>query len=255
MSSIRETLGVKPPQEVITWLNLLLYGASGAGKTYMLGTAQDHPDMLPLLIIDIEGGVVTLRKRPDIDVIQVRSMKKLIEVANELSRDTTKYYNTVGIDSLTELQKLDMRDVMKDAYNRNPEKVDIDVPSPREWGKNRERLTRIITHFKDLDCNFIMTALEKEEINETGRKSVSPSIPGGLRTDLPGFFDVVGNLRSVAKKAGNDIVVERILQTVKTEGVVAKDRTSELAALIQNPTLPLLYEMIHTGNGNTAIAG
>ncbi len=173
---------------------MLIYGEPGAGKTYLLGTAEDHEDTSPMLLIDIEGGTLTLRRR-NIDVVQVRSMKQIEEVHNEIANDTDRHYKTVGIDSLTELQKLDMRTVMKETYNRKPDSTDIYVPSQREWGKSGERVRMIVRAFRDLPVNTLVTALmSSDKDDRTGQTSFFPSFPGKLRSEIPGFFDVVGYL-------------------------------------------------------------
>jgi phage nucleotide-binding protein len=241
---IRESLGVKPPDQVIPYLNMLVYGEPGAGKTYLAGTAQDSEATSPMLFLDVEGGVVTLRKRKDIDVIRVRTMDEVEQIHNKLflAKPEDVYYKSVCIDSLSELQKLDMRTVMQQAYAKNPDKVDLEVPSQREWGKSRERMTRIIRAYKDLPLHFIATAILGSEINEDSNVTTYyPMFPGKLRGEVPGYFDVVGYLSSVQNSEG----IERQLQVAKTRRVVAKDRTSALGELVKNPTIPQMWELIH----------
>src|SRR4051812_4997929 len=103
--SIRDALNVQSPQEVVPYLNLLIYGEPGAGKTYLAATAQDSEATSPILFLDVEGGTVTIRRRKDVDVVKVRSMQQVEEIHNKLYADTERYYKTVIIDSLTELQK------------------------------------------------------------------------------------------------------------------------------------------------------
>ena len=64
-----------PPAESVPYMNLLIYGEPGVGKTVLAGSAADHPDTAPILILDVEGGVTSLRTRTDIDVIQVRDIE------------------------------------------------------------------------------------------------------------------------------------------------------------------------------------
>ena len=66
-TELRELLQVKPPSEMVDWINFLEYGDPGVGKTYLLGTAADDPRTSPVLIADIEGGLTTLRHRKDVD--------------------------------------------------------------------------------------------------------------------------------------------------------------------------------------------
>lgn len=215
----------------------------------MCGTAQDSEDTRPILFLDVEGGTTTLRKRPDIDVIQVRSMDEIENAHNEIFRDPS-YYKTIIVDSLTELQKLDMRTVMKLQYDKKPDTTDIDVPSQREWGKSGVRMSRIVRAYRDLPVNTIMTCLlaTEQETNERGQdthivKLYYPSLPGKLRSEIPGYFDVVGFLQATADTQGR---VTRSLQVAKTKKVIAKDRTSSLGLVVNDPSIPMLWGMIHS---------
>lgn len=236
---LRDKLEVSAPMDSITYLNLLIYGEPGAGKTYLAGTAQDDEDTSPILFLDVEGGTVTLRKRKDIDVKQVRSIEEVIEVHRMLALENEGYYKTVVVDSLSELQKLDMREVMKAAVRDRPQQ-DEDVPSQREWGKSGERIRRIVRGYRDLQMNTIFTCLAGSERDNNNRTILYPSLPGKLRAEIPGFIDVCGYLYS---KIEEDEYVRRI-QFAKTETVVAKDRTSALGDVVENPSIPLLWNMI-----------
>lgn len=242
---------VQTPEDVVPYINLLIYGEPGAGKTFFCSTAQDSEDTKPILFIDVEGGVLTLRKRPDIDVKSVRSIKEVETIHNEVFRDPS-YYRTVIIDSLSELQKLDMRTVMLEEKEKsqNPDRIDIDVPTQKAWGKSGERVRRITRAFRDLPCNTIMTTLLATEYEEDDKgkedkqkiRLFYPLLPGKLRGEIPGYFDIVGFLQADATKDG---VITRTLQVAKTKRVVAKDRTSSLGLIVKEPSIPMIWSMIH----------
>ena len=242
--TIREKLGVMTPAESIEHLSLLIYGEPGAGKTFLAGTAQDHPDTSPVIIFDIEGGVTTLRRRQDIDVIQIRSIKELEVKLNELANDTSGHYKTVVIDSLTELQKLDMHDIMQEQYQKKPDTTDKDVPSQREWGKSGEHVRKIVRFTRDLPMNSIFTALSMVDKDEGGVVTYYPDLPGKLRIHIPGFVSIVGFLTANEEKGE----ILRRLQVAKTRRVIAKDRTDSLGQLIESPTIPLMWEKIQNGD-------
>lgn len=246
--ALRESLAVMPP-DVIEWLNELVYGDPGAGKTHHLGTAADHPDTSPLLIFDVEGGLTTIRKRMDVDTIPVRNMTDLRQGFNKLYHSikidpvTDKpgiYYKTVGIDSLSELANLEMKTIMQAAFSARPDKVEIEVPSQREWGICRERVRDIVRAFRDLPCNVIYTASVGTLQEEGQPTKYFPGFAGKLRTDIPGFMDIVGYLYS--ENVGNEVV--RKMQFQSTRRVVAKDRTDVLGPLLLNPTVPMMWDLI-----------
>lgn len=251
-SEIRTVLKVQTPEEAVPYLNLLVYGEPGAGKTYLAGTALDNKATAPVLFLDVEGGAVTLRKRKNLDVIQIRTMDQIKQVNDEIFKQgANTYYKTIIIDSLTELQKLDMRTVQKSEKLKGGDKVDEDVPSQRAWGKSGERMRRTISAYKDLPCHVIATCLVGTEYDEAnGTTSFYPSLPGKLRGDVPGYFDVVGFLKAESKKVGNETVTIRTLQVAKTARVVAKDRTDVLGLVIDDPNIPDMWSLIHASSGN-----
>lgn len=241
---------VKPP-DALSYLNLLIYGHPGAGKTYLAGTAEDHPMTSPVLVLDIEGGTVTLRKRKSIDVIQVRSPQHMKEIHDELRVNNNGYYKTVAIDSITELQKLDMREVMREMLQKRPDR-DPDVPDKREWGISGEHIRRIIRAYRDLEMNTIFTALMVDyKDDKTGQVTFSPSLPGKLRNEVPGFIDIVGYLYVTVE--GEE--VNRRLQLQPTQKVMAKDRTDALGKWLDNATISDMWNLIHGESTNSNAKG
>lgn len=224
----------------IEFLNMLVYGEFGVGKTYLCGTAQDHPKTGPILLLDAEGGTVTLRHRKDIDVVQPRTLEDISKIHEQLRVNNDGYYKTVVIDSLTELADLDMREVMRKMHQARPDR-DPDVADKREWGIVRTHMRRIVRAFKDLPMNTIMTALllqDKDDI--TGKTTFYPSLSGKMRTEIPGFFDVVGYMSS---QVDGEETIRRI-QFLKTDKVTAKDRTSSFGSYLENPTIPMMFDLL-----------
>jgi hypothetical protein len=241
---LRAVLGVRPPDEIVKWLNIFIYGDSGVGKTFLAGTADDDPRTSPVLFLDVEGGVTTIKERKNVDVKSIRSMKDIELVGTKLAasiKDDSIYYRTIVIDSLTELADLDMRAEMKIALSKNPDTVNVDVPSPREWGIVRNHIRIITRHFKDLPCHVVFTGHLGIEYNDDGRpKQYHPAFAGKLAREIPGFVDVIGYYSQ--KVRGEEVV--RTLQTQGTDRVIAKDRTKVLGPLITDPTIPMLWDMV-----------
>lgn len=252
--ALRESLGLTDVDEGYNWINALFYGDVGAGKTHLTGTAADILDTSPMLIFDVEGGLKTLSKfenKSRMKRVPIRTMKELTDKYNTLYKSiqidpATKIpfipgINTVGLDSLSELTDLDMRSIMKEAYEKNPDKVDQDVPSQREWGKARAHIRTIVRAFRDLPCNIIMTA-QVGSLQEEGQPTkFFPGFAGKLRTEVPGFFDIVGYL--YAENTGG--AIERKVQFTGTRRIVAKDRTGKLGDVLINPTIPDMWQLIN----------
>ena len=55
---------------------MLIYGAHGAGKTTLAGSAADVPNMADVLLISAEGGEMSLRDNPRVvNIDKVRSIR------------------------------------------------------------------------------------------------------------------------------------------------------------------------------------
>lgn len=226
----------------------MVYGDVGVGKTYLLGTAQDHKLTSPLLVIDIDGGVQTLRKRKDIDVIQVRSLGQLVgaykDLFNAIPSDGKKFpYGTVGIDTFGELQSLDLFQIMR-AFAKVNDKIDEDVPDQRGYGKSLAHMRNIIRSFRDLPCNVIFNCHAQSERDNNMKLIVYPKLTGQLKIVAPGFLDCVGYYRAEADADG----IKRYLQFQKTDTVVAKDRTGAFDAVEIDPTIPMLWDKLQATN-------
>jgi len=225
------------------------------GKTHLLGTAADHKETSPLLIIDIDGGITTLRHRKDIDVIQVRSVNQLIgayrDLYDAIPSDGKKFpYGTVGIDTFSELQQLDLVEIMV-AFAKINDKIDADVPDQRGYGKSGTHMRKLARAFRDLPCNVIFNCHSQSDRDNNMRMIYQPKLVGKLRIDIPGFLDVVGYYRAEGTgeldTEGNPIV-NRFLQFQKTETTIAKDRTGAFDAIEMNPTIPILWEKLKGTN-------
>lgn len=55
-------MGLRPIEDVYNWMNILIYGAFGDGKTHLAGSAALVPEMCDVLYISLEGGEKTLRE-------------------------------------------------------------------------------------------------------------------------------------------------------------------------------------------------
>jgi len=240
---LRQILGVKKPGES-DFVNFLIYGEPKVGKTLFTATATEHPETSPVLLLDAEGGTTTIRKYKQIDVVEVRTIEELNKKILDLQKageDLRNYYKTVVIDNMTEVQELDLKVIMRQAYQKNPDKVDIDVPSPREWKKTGEHMRAIARAVRDLPCNTILTAhvVEVERDGQPTRKY--PGFGGQAKTAVAGYMDIVGWMQIIQDR-GKEAYTQ--IQFKGTRSTLAGDRFDLLEDTIKNPTFPQLWEAI-----------
>lgn len=253
--SLKDLIGAFEPDGSVPWLNMLLYGEPSAGKTFLFGTITEWPEeFLPALLIDIDGGWDTIRHKKGIQITPpIRSLGQLEDLYAKLSANYSKgdkYYKSICLDNVSELQKMDMNEVMLEAKLKanNPDNVDIYVPSPREWGKNGERMRKIIRAFRDLPCHTIVMAhFNTQEDKMTKIDRIWPGMPGQMRHEILGFFSVGGYI-SVYDEGGD---TKRQIQFKKTKKVQARCRFVDEDdvpvlpdVMIDNPTLPQIWKII-----------
>ncbi len=254
------------------WLNMMCYADYGVGKTEFCGTATEVPGMRDVLMIDVEAGDLTLRDKINeglIDTISITNFKTFARVheflrlhcrfrdednTEELIRleaglkqipeseiKTPRKYKTVIIDSLTEVQKLCMYNLL--GVNVGEHKLDI-APIPEgenlPWMSAQEMMRLLIRTFRNLPMHCLMTCSVIMEQDKQKEYHYKPMLPGKLSHESQGFLDVVGFLvaKTMTDDEGNDLVKRRMLLQ-PSDKWSAKDRyhKGNTIAYIDNPTL------------------
>jgi len=239
LAELKESLGAVSPAEAIPFLNLLIYGDPGAGKTHLCGTAQESKHTAPVLFFDLEGGTTTIRHQTDVSVVRVTSYEELWNHLSRLNQLPKLPFGTIIVDSLTELQKIDLANMMRKIKAADSSR-DEEVPSIREWGKSGVRMRNIVRRLRDMKCNTILTALAQTKRDTDGSVSTMPDFSGKLAADIPGFMDIVAYLYVDVEKGET----ERRLLCSATKRYMAKDRTGSLGTVVVNPTFPSLWDKI-----------
>lgn len=237
-------LPISRVKEQEPFFNILIYGESGVGKTRLAGSSDAVPGMRKVLFIDVEGGTLTLRScYPDVDVVRVKTWLEMQALYNDLNAGEHGF-NTIVIDSLTEIQKMSMDKIMRRLVEENEER-DADVPGIREWNINLEQTRKFVRMFRDLPVNTIFTSLVKTDKNiRTGSLRRKPYLSGKVSDEVAGFLDIVGYYYS--KEVGEEN--KRMLLTGQTEDTIAKDRSNKLPLVIENPTMADIFAYLYKEN-------
>lgn len=224
-------------------LAAVVHGESGAGKSFLGGTAPR-----PRLVLDAEGGSRFIRankrkvkwnpltEAPPVDdgtwdacVVDIFEWKQ-IDAALRWLQSGQHAFKSVIIDSLTEAQKRLVDEV-----------AGTDQPTLQDWGTIGRHFEDIIRKFRDLQrhitnpVNVIMLCLSHLRDNE-----VRPFLKGALELSLPAFVDVVGYLftENSTTQAG---AIDRRMLIAPSNNIIAKDRTAALTdqygMTVHNPNI------------------
>lgn len=275
--SLFKGVRARPAGRTPRWLKIGVDGDTGQGKTFLYGTIVECvPEFVKRpLYVDIEGGALTIADR-EIDVVTIRSWKEFISFYDEFYMmvyqpdkwyERTKKrleegkevwiahrYDAVCLDSITELDKLIMMDVM-DEVVRQDSKRDPEVPAPREWGKGSEKLRNVVREFRNMPvhCVFIFLQIEKPD-PITNEDKIRPNVHGKLAGEIPGFLDILGHLsvstRYVTPKGTTKSVEirERTMRFQPSGKYIAKDRSGRLGDKMMDPTMLRIMRPILEGH-------
>jgi hypothetical protein len=266
--------------EAPVYVKLLVYGAIGTGKTRLAATAPN------VLFGNSESGTLSISGKDidayDIDSfldlndlaeflqehcilrdklrrgIKVgASAKQLNAVKDQIwnlahTQDEPRngveptLYDSVVIDSLTDLQKKSLDEIMNDA--KRLEKHDPDKANLEDYGKNTTQVRRVCRFFRDLPMNVTFVCLPADDKEDSGEPIVRPLLTPKLAEEVMGYVDVVGYLFVKKAKDENDkIILQRRLLVQQYDKFRAKIRVPEGVEppmTIIDPTFQKIYDVV-----------
>jgi len=206
---------------------MLVVGASGAGKTYLLGTLPEDET----IILSAESGLLPLRHK-NIEVWNINTKQDLLDAFKELREGVkTQKGNAIkniAVDSLTEIGEILFRET-KPHFSKAQ-----NFQLYEEYGA---QLVNFIKSMRDMNqYNFIMTALDKD----MGDGVVGIDlIQKSLSKKLPAYFDLVTQL--VDYKGETE--TRKVLLTNHALSPFCKDRSGDLDDF-ETPNLNTIFNKI-----------
>jgi len=209
------------PDEV----KFLVYGESGVGKT-VFGSTWIKP-----VFLDIDKGMSSIRRQ--VHRIKINAWEDL-QNSYDLLANHRHPFRTVVVDSLNELQKLTMRNVVQ-TYTSIRRSYDS-LPSQSDYGKMLDDYDKMIRAFRALPMHVVFISQVASREYETD--PVQPQLTGkNAARDLCRMMDVVGYLDKRDSEGSGPKTRVMVFDQV---GYVTKDRSGMLPGMLENPS----YESI-----------
>ena len=194
-------------------IKILIYGASGIGKTTQFGSLSGKT-----LILSAESGLLVLKDK-DIDVIDIESIEALANAYTALKSKELEYDN-VCIDSLSEIGDILINELEADDYYGDSSNSFV------KWGEYTKRMIKIVKMFRDLKGFNVLFSALSEPVEANGSIKYYPMIPAKkAQSKLVSLFDEV-YYYSMDKDDN------RILNTSRTNMFEAKSRSGLDKAII-----------------------
>jgi len=214
MSNILDRIASPSDLVQMQGAKILVFGASGAGKTTLCATAPGKT-----LIISMEAGLLSIKDKDNVTAIEVKEASEIEEIAQLLESGKLDY-DTVCLDSVTEMSEILL--ASEKARSKDPR---------RAYGEVIEVMTRTMRRFRDLKIHVIFVAKEdKIRDEQTGVFHHQPMMVGAkLPVQIPYFFDEVLALRTFTEEnEEGKKIINRWLQTTIGDNYTAKDRSGKL---------------------------
>lgn len=174
----------------------LVYSQPNGGKTVFLGTAALDERTAPILLIDFEGGLKSLRGLPGegTDWIPQRCYDwQDFNEAYERVRENDEKFRSVGLDSLSEVHNFAIETILAEAEDRRkPENKDL--VEQQDYGKALIQMRRLVREFRDLPLHFFCTTHARDFTDPREGALVIPNLYGKAAFEIPGLLETVGYL-------------------------------------------------------------
>lgn len=220
-------------------LKVMVYSEPGAGKSVFMGTAPKN------LVLDVEDGLSSLSNHPDmvkdsVAELPYKSFFQAEELIKRLQDDVPQLaqFETFSVDSMSELHKRGLAEVVEREWKKNPLAVNRYVAETEHHTENNEHIRRLVSSLRDLDRNIIITAHARTVQQKNGSIKVYPDFSEKLANTLAGIVDIVGYM----EKREIEGKVVRVMRLHSNGLVTAKSRIGGFPAEIQNPTWDILWD-------------
>lgn len=190
-------LPVRKPSEVLSYRSFVFYGRSGTGKTTLACT---FPDKILLCDVRDQGTDSVADLDDTVEVMPVEDWDDF-ETTYWWLKNNTKYYSTVVIDTVSQLQQLCIEKILSEKNKDTENAGDWGTMTRREWGDVAALMKIWILRLRDLPLNIVFIAqdrifnLSDDEVDPESmlEPEVGPRLSPSVAAHLNAAVSVIGN--------------------------------------------------------------
>lgn len=217
-------------------INIMLHGPSGHGKTVLAGGAPNGPSGRPPTYLTTEKGVVAAQRAGlQAKLIRAHSWEHVVAGKRKLD-ETLEAGDWAIVDSLTKMQVLMLRWILKEINKDNPSR-DLDIPAIQDHQKWQNYFKRFVDGLIDAPYNVIFVATTMLREDEEGDDQVLPAITGKGQEicDYVCAQMDVNLYYALTEKTASGVPVRRALAQPFPPYVRCKDRYDVLGRYVDVP--------------------
>lgn len=253
------------------YLKVLWWGKEGSAKTTDMATAANRGR---LFVVNAEGGFkkkplrelgidisnITLWPPPDSGIeISYETMEDLYWRLRAKLLADPGYFYAIGWDSSSDIYTRFVANEREHQYRKNQAASPAKKRDAREerfftdradYGAATDQLRELLRRFRDLPCHFLVTALERRDIDEeTSKVAYGPGVGPAFQKDLLGYLDVTIATKASTLQFGPDEeldVIDSFRGLTRSNGMSrAKDRLKSLPRVMAQPTFERILDYVN----------
>jgi len=199
------------PAVATPFFRVILYGDVGVGKTTWATTGSGKT-----LLIDSSEGYITIKDTSNMTILGYKGVSQLEAIAEALTEGVWQY-DTVVIDELSTIAKLDLETVVAAQAKKGNIREDA-VPEQRDYLATQLRIAKALNALMACPCNVVILAHERRVTDKSsGVTMIESDFSPGLKVEINRTLHVIGRISIDSRGA-------RTVQVTPSKTVQAKNR-------------------------------